>query len=57
MDIGSLYSNKVLLSKYNKRPPKTWDELIETSKYILEEEKKIGNTDLIGYNGLIYGKI
>jgi len=54
IDIGSLYSNKILLSKYNKRPPKTWDELIETSKYILEEEKKIGNTDLIGYNGLIY---
>ncbi len=35
--------------------PKTWDELIETAKYILEEEKKLNNTALIGYNGLFPG--
>jgi len=40
------------LDKYNKKPPKTWDELIETAKYILEEEKKIGHDDIFGYNGL-----
>ncbi|ORX87618.1 periplasmic binding protein-like II, partial [Anaeromyces robustus] len=47
-----LYSNKYLLSKYNKNIPKTWDELISTSKEILNEEKKLNNTDLISYNGL-----
>ncbi|ORX86473.1 periplasmic binding protein-like II [Anaeromyces robustus] len=47
-----LYSNRELLTKYGKEPPKTWDELIETSKYILNEEKKQNNTDLIAYNGV-----
>ncbi|ORX84281.1 periplasmic binding protein-like II [Anaeromyces robustus] len=47
-----LYSNRVLLSKYNKKIPKTWDELLETSKFILNEEKKLNNTNIIGYNGL-----
>jgi len=37
--------------------PKTWDELIETSKYIINEEKRLyNNTELIGYNGLFPGK-
>ncbi|OUM67981.1 hypothetical protein PIROE2DRAFT_58379 [Piromyces sp. E2] len=45
-----LYSNKDLLDKYNKTIPKTWDELLKTSKFILNEEKKF-NKDLIGYNG------
>jgi len=47
-----LYSNKQLLKKYDKKIPKTWDELINTAKYILEKEKELGNTQLIGYNGL-----
>ncbi|ORX83231.1 periplasmic binding protein-like II [Anaeromyces robustus] len=47
--LSMLYSNKILLEKYNKTIPTTWDELIETSKYILEQEN---NSDLIGYNGL-----
>ncbi|ORX83494.1 L domain-like protein [Anaeromyces robustus] len=47
-----LYSNQKFLNKYNKSIPKTWDELIDTAKYILEEERKLGNTDLIGYNGI-----
>jgi len=50
-----LYSNRELLKKYNLKPPKTWDQLIKASKYILEEEKKLNNTDLIGYNGLFDG--
>jgi len=43
-----LYSNDHLLTKYNKTVPKTWDELLDTSKYILEREN---NTDLVAYNG------
>jgi len=46
------YYNKPLLKKYNKRAPKTWDEMIETGKYILSEERKKNNTDLTGFNGL-----
>eukprot|EP00833_Pecoramyces_ruminatium_P018732 jgi/Orpsp1_1/1192764/evm.model.d7180000095714.1 len=51
-----LYSNEKLLKKYNKRVPKTWDELIETGKYILNEEKKLNNTNLTIYNGLFNEK-
>ncbi|ORX79252.1 periplasmic binding protein-like II [Anaeromyces robustus] len=52
VDVDVLYSNKKLLSKYNKEVPKTWEDLLETAKYILNEERKLNNTDLIGYNGL-----
>jgi len=46
------------LKKYNKTIPETWDELIETSKYILEEEKKLNkDIDLIGYNGFFNGEL
>jgi len=45
-----------LLNKYNKTIPTTWDELIETGEYILDEEKKINNdSNLIGFNGLFPG--
>jgi len=50
-----LYSNNILLRKYKKPVPKTWDEMIETAKYILDEEKKLNNTDLVGYNGSYNG--
>ncbi|ORX61247.1 periplasmic binding protein-like II [Piromyces finnis] len=53
LDLTVLYSNDFLLKKYNKSLPKTWDELIETSKYIIDEEQKLGNS-IIGYNGLFY---
>ncbi|KAL6618458.1 periplasmic binding protein-like II [Neocallimastix californiae] len=48
------YAHGPLLQKYNKPIPKTWDEMIETGKYILNEERKSNNTDntLTGYNGL-----
>jgi len=46
-----LFSNQDLLSKYNKNVPETWDELINISRYIYEEEKKLNNT-IIRYNGL-----
>jgi len=43
------------LEKYGKSIPKTWDQLYETGKYILEEERKKNNTDLIGFNSLFSG--
>jgi len=49
-----LYSNNILLKKYNKPIPKTWDELINTSHYIMEKEN---NTNLVAYNGFIDGYI
>ncbi|ORX52872.1 hypothetical protein BCR32DRAFT_288114 [Anaeromyces robustus] len=55
LGFSALYSNIELLKKYNKTIPRTWDELIKTSRYILDEEKKLNNTDLIGYNGLFSG--
>jgi len=48
-----LYCNKALLEKYHFSPPKTWDELIRQSQYILENEN---DPDLIAYNGLFDGK-
>ena len=56
IDVATLFSNQELLSKYNKDVPKTWDELMSTSKYIFEEEKKLNNT-IMRYNGLFNGKI
>eukprot|EP00833_Pecoramyces_ruminatium_P004175 jgi/Orpsp1_1/1178207/evm.model.c7180000064420.1 len=53
---NALFSNKVLLDKYHKEIPKTWEELIITGKEILEKEKALNNTELIGYNGLLFGK-
>jgi len=48
-----LYSNPIYLNKYNKKVPETWDELLETSKYILKQEREqYNNYDLVGYNGL-----
>jgi len=49
-----LFSNQILLDKYKKQAPKTWDELLNTSKYIYDEEKKKNNT-IIRYNGLFDG--
>eukprot|EP00833_Pecoramyces_ruminatium_P015881 jgi/Orpsp1_1/1189913/evm.model.d7180000075425.1 len=53
LDYTFLYSNTRYLNKYKKNIPKTWNELIETASYILNEEKKINNTDLVGYNGCV----
>jgi len=54
IDISALYSNKVLLDKYGKDVPKTWDELIETARFILQKEKEENpEANWIGYNGQI----
>ncbi|ORX42915.1 periplasmic binding protein-like II [Piromyces finnis] len=47
-----MYSNIYYLNKYKKNIPETWDELIKISKFIINEEKKENNTNLVGYNGL-----
>ncbi|OUM64590.1 hypothetical protein PIROE2DRAFT_60550 [Piromyces sp. E2] len=53
-----LYSNNYYLKKYNITIPKTWDELINKTEYILNEENKLNNNDnLIGYNGLFPDEI
>lgn len=45
-DAGALYYRKDLLDKYGKEVPKTWEELVVTSKEIVEKE---GNPDLKGF--------
>ncbi len=37
-DAGMLYYRKDLLQKYNKNVPETWDELIDTAMYIMDQE-------------------
>jgi len=54
MEISTLFSNYALLIKYNKGIPKTWDELMSTSKFIYDEEKKINN-NIIRYSGFLNG--
>jgi len=51
VDYSMMYYNSTLLMKHKKNIPKTWDELLETGKYILDREKNEGN-EVIGYNGL-----
>jgi len=48
----ALYSNTALLQKYNKEIPKTWQQLHDIGKEILDKERAEGNTELIGYNGV-----
>lgn len=45
-DAGTFFYRKDLLEKYNKPVPQSWEELIETSKYIMEKEE---NPELKGY--------
>ena len=58
MDYRVFYANTKLLNKYNKRIPKTWDELIETGRYIYDEEfKDIEDSEYFIYNGSLDGII
>lgn len=52
-EYGVLGYNQDLLIKYNKGVPTTWDELIETAKFIVESEKVLGN-NIIGYTSQHY---
>jgi len=47
---------KDLLNKYERNVPETWDELEETSLYIMKKEQEAGNTNLCGFIGQYYGK-
>jgi len=49
VDILVLYYNNDLLKKYNKEIPKTWNELIGTSKFITEKEKEANNSTVISF--------
>ncbi|ORX57945.1 periplasmic binding protein-like II [Piromyces finnis] len=51
IDFTSLYSNVALLAKYNRTIPKTWDELEETGKIVLENEKDDEEEKLCIFNG------
>jgi len=55
LEYDMLYSNQNYMDKYNKLIPKTWNELIETAKYIISEEEK-DNNDIIGYTADISGR-
>jgi trehalose/maltose transport system substrate-binding protein len=48
-DAGLLYYRKDLLEKYDREVPKTWQELTDTAKYIMEKEREAGNPDFYGY--------
>ena len=56
MDCNILYYNEKYLNKYDEKVPKTWDDFIKVGSHILEEEKKVNNTDFIAYNGYFAGK-
>jgi len=47
-----LYSNIDLLTKYDKEVPQTWDQLIDTTKYIMEREHAEENYNIIGFSNL-----
>ena len=49
VDAGLLYYRKDLLEKYGKEVPKTWSELADTAKAIMEGETKAGSSVLQGY--------
>ena len=49
VDAGLLYYRKDLLEKYGKEVPKTWAELADTAKAIVDGEAKAGNSSLQGF--------
>lgn len=48
-DAGILYYRKDLLEKYNKQPPKTWQELAETAQFIQDQERAAGSDKMWGF--------
>ncbi|OUM67814.1 hypothetical protein PIROE2DRAFT_4623 [Piromyces sp. E2] len=54
LDLTLLLSNEELLNKYHKEVPKTWEELYQTGKEIMDKENPNRDKPLYGYNGLFY---
>ena len=52
--VGMLYFRRDLLDKYDRSVPRTWEELAETAKYIVDHERKI-NPDLLSMQKMITG--
>ncbi|WP_064693226.1 ABC transporter substrate-binding protein [Rhizobium aegyptiacum] len=48
-DAPALFYRKDLLEKYDKQPPKTWDEMAATAKEIQDKERQAGQKDVWGY--------
>ncbi|MBB3350230.1 trehalose/maltose transport system substrate-binding protein [Rhizobium sp. BK049] len=48
-DAPALYYRKDLLEKYDKLPPKTWEEMAATAKEVQDKERQAGQKDLWGY--------
>ncbi|NEY91818.1 ABC transporter substrate-binding protein [Rhodobacteraceae bacterium KMS-5] len=48
-DTGLMFYRKDLLEKYGKPVPKTWAEMTDTAKVIMEGERAAGNPDMWGY--------
>jgi multiple sugar transport system substrate-binding protein len=41
IDAGLLYYRKDVLKRYGRRVPRTWQELVDTAKYITERERQL----------------
>ena len=48
-DAPALYYRKDLLDKYGATPPKTWAELTDTAKMIMDKEREAGNSQMWGF--------
>jgi trehalose/maltose transport system substrate-binding protein len=48
-DAPALYYRKDLLDKYDKPVPKTWAEMTDTAKFIMDKEREAGSKDLWGF--------
>ncbi|MBX5132069.1 ABC transporter substrate-binding protein [Rhizobium lentis] len=48
-DAPALFYRKDLLEKYDKLPPKTWEEMAATAKEVQDKERQAGQKDLWGY--------
>ena len=48
-DAGVLYYRTDLLEKYGFEPPKTWAQMTEMAKTVMEKERASGDDDLWGY--------
>jgi len=48
-DVGVLYYRKDLLAKHGFTPPRTWQEMTETARAILQAERAAGNRGVWGF--------